>query len=265
MAVWLWNGTEIAQVANGGRYAVTGLYDDAWPTLAGEPPRLLMRVGRPDVVLWPDVRTVGLGVIVWGEDAPTAEGRLLALRGLFSPPRPGTLGHRLFSGQTLTMQARLTRFETETLAPMVYRVALEFQSVDDPYFRDTAQVVTQSPVYNGGDPIAFTHHNPGVEDRGAVIRFHGPATNPILFNYSASPSGEVWVGYSGTISSSAYVELRCAKFEAVDQNGTAINSALITHSGDRYWFPLVGGDNALTYGDDQGGGGWVEIIQNPPY
>lgn len=263
MGKWLWNDTDIASIANGGRYAVEHLHEDSAPKLANDAPRLLMRVGRPQVTRWPDTRKVDLGIVVWGEDAATAENRLLALKGLLAVGSVGTLGQEFYDGRLLTMRAQVAGFETTWKAPQVYRVAIQVESVGEPYFRDTQAITTTATITAQTAPyqVAFTHENPGLEDRGFIIRFHGPATNPKLL--SAADSG-LWCGVNEIISAGNYVEMRVATFEVVWKTGSAVNPANIVHSGDRYFFVLQSGMNDLVFGADDTGG-MIEIVQTPPY
>ena len=266
MARWYWNSTGLAETANGGRFAVEGLYDDSTPSLSHTDPRLLMRVGRPWTQKWPDVRHVALGVVVYAGTAAEAEERLLTLRGLVGVGSRGTLRHEFFSGRALEMQAECTKFDPATLAPYTYRVALEFRSVDEPFFRDVSAITTTATITATQSPyqVDFTHENPGLEDRGMVIRFHGPATNPLMWNLTADPDAGLWVGYHGTIADGDYVEYDVRRFTAKWKNGGAVAPDEIVHSGDRYWFVLMQGTNSLRFGADDSGG-MVELIQNPPY
>ncbi len=267
MAVWKFRGQDLCQVANGGQYAVEDLYDDGWFRLSHEDPRILVRVGRPWTPKWPDVRKVGLGVWVWGLTSQDFENRLLALRGLVAAG-PGPLQHVLFNGWVLEMQAELTRMDVNTRGPMAAKVALEFQSVDEPFFRriDTT-LFTEATITATSSPytVDFQHENPGLEDRGMRIRFYGPATNPTIWNLTADPDLGVYLGYLGTLATTGdFIEFNVRTFQATLNGSAVVSETNIVHSGDRYWFLLKTGMNNLRFGAEDTGGK-VEIYQNPPF
>ncbi len=263
--MWYFRGQHLATVANGGLYEVEDLYDDGWFTWAGRPPRIISRVGRPRVTHWPDQRKVGLGLVVAADNVGTFETRLMTLRALVGSD-VGVLRHELKNGWVLEMQARLNNWDLRTESDLVAKVSLEFISVEEPFFRRvTPEAATDAQVAEDESTVDFVHHNPGLTDRGMVIRFRGPVTDPTLWNFTLGPDGELYFGYQGSIPENDYIEFAVGSRTARWKNGNEADATRIVHSGDKYWFVLANGDNVLRYGGSGVEPAAVTIIQQPPF
>lgn len=273
---WSIDGTSLSQygwsvaTVGGSRYDV--------PTRRGEDIRLAYRPGElhrnkiPEprvisLIMWMTGTTPGTGAAVsdptlqWNDNWDT-------LRRLLYKPGGGqvTLTRRwkLTIGGTPTVLAADALAElASALAPkMTGRTRVEF-TVDlllaDPFFYGTQEtetfaLSTPNTVTNVGHDVAG-HNN-------MEIDFVGPLTNPRLTNGTANP--DVWVQYTGTVSSGQTLRLSVPNFTAARVSDSANLIAGISHSGTRYWMGLLPGDNLLELTASSGSGS-AELRYRPPY
>jgi hypothetical protein len=248
------------------------------PTRRGDDIRLAYRPGevhRPKLV---EPRTVTL--VMWMTGTNPASGTVASdgilqwndnwdtLRRLFWRPNGGRV--TLTRRTKLTISASPTILVTEaqaeltdTLAPrMTGRTRVEFAVnflLADPFFY--GPLATENFALN--TPVTVT--NPGHETaahNNLEIDFIGPLTNPRLTN--ATPSPDVWVQFTGTVSSGQTLRLSVPNFTATRVSDSANLIAGISHSGTRYWMALQPSSNLLTLTASSGSGS-AQLRYRPPY
>jgi hypothetical protein len=273
---WSFNGTSLSQygwavaTVGGSRYDV--------PTRRGDNIRLAYRPGEVhrnklveprviSLIMWMTGTTPGTGagvadpMVQWNDNWDT-------LRRLFFSPGGSQL--------TLTRRWKLTISGTPTVLAadaqaelvdvfnpkMTGRFRSEFNVellLADPYFYG-AQVTENFAV---GTPVTVA--NPG-HDVAAHNNFEvdliGPLTNPRLTN--STPNPDVWVQYTGTVSSGQTLRLSIPNFTATRVSDSANLIAGISHSGTRYWMALTPGNNSLTL-TASSGSGTAQLRYKPPY
>jgi len=130
----------------------------------------------------------------------------------------------------------------------------------DPLFYGTQSTTSGIAI---GSPTTIT--NPGHEvaaHYGVEVDLIGPLTNPRLTN--STPNPDVWVQYTGTISSGVTVRLNVTDFSATRLSDSANVIAGISHSGARHWMGLLPGANSLTL-TASAGSGTATVRYYPPY
>lgn len=106
----------------------------------------------------------------------------------------------------------------------------------DPYWYEPARVLT-------GQSGGFVVFNPGtVRHYNAVVRIHGPATDPTLTSNGAA------VTVVGTIADGDWVELDSDLFTAVDDTGTSVAGA-VSRSGSINFVEISPGYNTFDLSD----------------
>lgn len=236
------------------------------PPVRGSNTTVLRQAGqvyRPKVL---DQRTIVLKMWVAAIDAttgvPAANPRLAfndhlkTLRDLFV-----NLGSQeeLVRRWWLTVEDTPTLVSATALAELVGmsdlamqgRSAAEFDVellLADPFFYGsvlTTELELDTPVTvnNPGDNLA--------RSKTFSIVLHGPLTNPVVTNSTASP--DIWVSYTGSIADGDFVTIDVDAFVAITDADLNVTDK-IHHSGSPFLMSLRRGDNTLELTADSGAG-----------
>lgn len=154
-------------------------------------------------------------------------------------------------GRTLSRTIRgeaVDSFEVDTPSGMSYGRLVVDLNCPDPFWYEPAKVKT-------GQSSTFVLFNPGtVQHRNAVVRIHGPATDPTV---AAEPAGTE-VTWTGSIGSGDWVELDSDAFTVVDQDGTSV-AGTISRTVPSF-VELAPGRNSLTLSS-----GTCDVSWKPAY
>lgn len=253
---WTFGGTNISTTANGGLYGVKGIdsANNLTPT-RGDNIKVPLREGRIHSVKVYDQRIISLGFWVVGSSQANYETRIDNIKELLGERNQQTLSRTMADASVREAEAEvINQLEMEKVAPYTSYFIVDFLLAGAFMRSDT--VTTSGNVTAAASPTNFNFTNAGtVDDKTAVITFHGALENPKLENLNNS----VWVGLQTTLTTNEI----SVDTEAFTSTPSA-EIGNVQHSGDTYFMVLEPGVNSMRITSDTLGG-WVQVDIYAPF